>query len=152
MKYRRLSNQELESFEKEFIGFLVVNGIDADEWINIKKTDLNRTHALLEEFSDVILEGILTKIMYIEYFGDEGLKLFKCDENTIFLIGIEPPNSFTNLETMVADLSKHPDAYSIYYTSKDYIPDRNTELFRMIQSGGLVSNGHYYNQFSKQEI
>ena len=37
MKYERISIDELEKLEKEFIDFLVVNGISPIDWVSIKE-------------------------------------------------------------------------------------------------------------------
>ena len=39
MKYERISKVELEKMEKEFIDFLVVNGITAADWVLIKENE-----------------------------------------------------------------------------------------------------------------
>ena len=39
MKYERLSKNELEELEKEFVDFLVVNGITAQDWVAIKENE-----------------------------------------------------------------------------------------------------------------
>ena len=38
-KYRLLSSDELKALEKEFVEYLVVNGITADEWERLKKEE-----------------------------------------------------------------------------------------------------------------
>ena len=38
-KYRRLTIEELQNLEKEFISFLVVNGIPSEDWEQIKKDE-----------------------------------------------------------------------------------------------------------------
>ena len=37
MKYRYLTDQELQILEKDFVQFLVANGIDNDEWVRVNK-------------------------------------------------------------------------------------------------------------------
>ena len=36
VKYRALTHEELESMEKEFIDFLVLNGITGEDWEKLK--------------------------------------------------------------------------------------------------------------------
>lgn len=36
MKYRRLTAEELSGLEKEFVHYLIINGIDAQEWEKLK--------------------------------------------------------------------------------------------------------------------
>ena len=42
MRYRRLTNEELESVEVEFTKFLASQGLDAAEWQKVKTTILTR--------------------------------------------------------------------------------------------------------------
>ena len=149
MKYRRLSPEELSALEKEFIKFLIINGIDASEWVKINELDNKKANEMIDTFSDLVFEGIISKVVYIEYFDQDGLKLFKCEDDTIYLTGISSPIIFAKIEDMINHLSIHPELYSIYHTSKTYLPDKSTEIFRMIDTGGIVTDGKYYETLSK---
>ncbi len=149
MKYRRLTNEELYALEKEFIKFLIINGIDASEWVKIKDSDTKKAEEMLDLFSDVVFEGTINKVVYIEYYNQEGLKLFKCEKDKIYLSGISTQKYFPKIEDMLSHLAIHPEEFSIYHTSKPYKPDKNTEIFRMINTGGMVTEGIYYKMFSK---
>jgi len=62
-KYRILSSEELELLEKEFIEFLVINGITADEWQKIKASEPEKTKKFIELFSDVVFEKLMIMMM-----------------------------------------------------------------------------------------
>lgn len=149
MKYRRLSPEELSALEKEFIKFLIINGIDASEWDKIKKNDQKKAVEMMDIFSDVVFEGIVNKVEYIEYFDQDGMKMFKCTEDKIYLTGISSSVIHKNIDDMISHLTLHPEKYSIYHTSKSYKPDKKTEIFRMINTGGIITDGKYYETFSK---
>lgn len=144
MKYRILTQEELKPLEKEFISFLVVLGISPQEWMALKKSDPLRVTKLVEDFSDVIFDKIIQKLLYLEIHDASGLKLFKCESDQIYLIGIESPKPFKSVDDMIHYMSIDVDAFQIFYTSKAYYPDRSMELFNMIQDGALVSNGSWY--------
>ena len=59
MKYRRLTLEELEPLENEFIDFLVVNGIIADDWRHLLAHDLEKSNQIIDAFSEVVFEGIM---------------------------------------------------------------------------------------------
>ncbi|MEY2924715.1 MAG: hypothetical protein RLZZ337_1263, partial [Bacteroidota bacterium] len=39
LKYERLAQEELEKLQDDFVNFLVVNGITADDWVSIKENE-----------------------------------------------------------------------------------------------------------------
>ena len=63
-----LSLTELESLRDEFIRFLVVNGIDALQWEEMKSNDPVGYGAWLEKFSDLVMDDVLTKVQYIDHY------------------------------------------------------------------------------------
>ncbi len=128
MKYSRLPEEELHNLEKEFIDFLVVNGITADDWVKLKEEDSEASEAIIDQFSDVIWEGVLRKTEYLEK-KEEGIAYyFKCDETEIHLIRI-----IRNGDKMVKQVA-----------SKSYKKERESELFDMIQSGCEITDGVSY--------
>ncbi len=66
MKYRRLSTDELQELEKEFVHFLVSNGIAADDWVKLKEEENDKAEALIDTFSDVVMEKVLGKVDFLE--------------------------------------------------------------------------------------
>ena len=150
MKYRRLTAEELSGLEKEFINFLIVNGIDAQEWEKIKIHDLGQGEKMIEIFSDMIFEGICLKVKYLEHFDKQGLKLFRCDDDLIRLTGIISDTAFNSVQEMMAHIAKSPDEFRIFHTAKGYVPDKNMEIFRMISSGAVITDGTYYEHFQNQ--
>ncbi|MBK7638172.1 MAG: hypothetical protein IPJ13_30780 [Saprospiraceae bacterium] len=147
MKYRRLTAEELSGLEKEFVHYLIINGIDAQEWEKIKSVSAEKADKMIEIYSDMVFEGICAKVKYCEYFDKDGLKLFRCDEDEIRLTEIIPTSAFDSVQEMMTHLAKNPDEFRIFYTSKGYKPDRNLEIFRMISAGAVITNGTYYEHF-----
>lgn len=147
-KYRTLNAVELEALEGEFIKFLVLNGISAQDWIKIKESQPLVTNGLIDAFSDVVFEGIIRKVDYLEYSDQSSLKVFKCDEKKITLIGLENISNvtmdFRDLNLLFERVQSHPDSFTIFKTSKQYNPDRSTEIFKMISSGAIVTNKNWY--------
>ena len=64
--YRRLNTEELASLEKEFIDFLVVNGITAPDWEQMKKDNPENSDQMIELFSEVVFEGIFRKTKFLK--------------------------------------------------------------------------------------
>ena len=52
MKYRKLTKDELEVFEKEFIQFLVINVITAIKWLKLKLNKKKRMYLIYPFFKN----------------------------------------------------------------------------------------------------
>ena len=144
-KYRRLTLVELEEFHKEFIDFLVVNGIIADDWVKMNKKDSVKADLVIDKFSDVVFESSMRKIKYLEFVSPKSIKCFQCLDNDITLVGLDAEKESvidftkTNWQDHVSDLS-------VYTQTKTYNKVRELELFDMIQSGASISNGDLFKQ------
>lgn len=144
-KYRLLTAEELKYFEKEFIDYLVVNGIVADSWEQMKVENLQNAQKIIELFSDVIFEKVLRKAKYLEqrlknklfcfYFGEKKAELMLVNfEGDVDIASI----SFENMMQQLADSS---GMVKINYQTKSYTSTREKEMFDLIQSGCEISEG-----------
>lgn len=153
VKYRTLNNVELEALQEEFIKFLVLNGISAQDWVTIKESQPLVSSGLIDAFSDVVFEGIVRKVNYLEYSDQSGLKVFKCDLDEITLIGLDNISNisidFSDQNILIGHVKSHPDSFTIFKTTKKYFPDRSTEIFKMISSGAVVSDKTWYETLDK---
>lgn len=144
-KYRRLTLEELQEFNKEFIDFLVVNGIIADDWVKMKTDEPEKADLVIDKFSDVVFESSMRKIKFIEFVGSKTIKCFQCLDNDITLVGVDAePDSdvdFTspNWQDNLSDLS-------VYTQTKSYNKVRELELFDMLQSGAKIADGSLFKQ------
>jgi hypothetical protein len=146
VKYRRLSEKELGTFEKEFVNFLVVNGITAEDWVKIKANELEKAETLIDLFSDVILEGTLRKIQFLElqspayyqsiFFGKDKMVtvvLSRKDKNRTMI------DENLSLETML-----NSSDYEIFKGQKDFTKEREMEVFEMTKKGFLIGDGTFF--------
>ncbi len=149
-KYRLLTAEELKELETEFVHFLVVNGIAAEDWEKLKSEDADKADDFITLFSDVILEGSLRKIEFIEFRSNNEIKIFKCGLDTIELLGVSvDEGSSVDFINMKFDQEAIPDGVSIYSAKKDYSSERETEIFKMIQSGCMIVKGDLYTNLSR---
>ncbi len=156
MKYHRLNADELAVLEPEFIKFLIVNGIDGADWTRIKANDTAHADELLDVFSDMILEGTLKNISFLDVVLHKVIYAFQCEETNITLHALElvGDGDFTFRNNFsVTTLSELLDAQLIevkaFTQQKPYQPDRNTELYKMIQNGMSISNGEWFMAIEK---
>tara|TARA_Y100000389_G_C17021937_1_gene299226 strand:- start:69 stop:470 length:402 start_codon:yes stop_codon:yes gene_type:complete len=128
MKYERISQEELEKMEKEFIDFLVINGITAADWVSIKENEPLNADKIINQFSDVVWESILRSTKYLDKIEENTFYFFKCDVDDIYLIMIDKGNKTRKT------------------TSKKYTKSREQEMFEMILSGCVISDGKNYKE------
>lgn len=147
-KYRLLTKDELNSLESDFVKYLVLNGITKDMWLTIKKDEKEKAEEIVDLFSDVVFEKILRNINYLDLYAPQSIKSFKCEDETIFLIGMDTKDrryDFSTPEGIARAQDHPPQDLEIYTTSKKYHQDRQAELFKMIESGCVISDGRIYN-------
>jgi len=149
-KYRLLSKEELLSLEKEFIDFLIVNGVMADDWEDIKKDTPDKADDFIKLFSDVILEGILRKTIFLEYRDAVSIKAFQCLKDKIVLIGLDGNASLdlTNPSDLEKAIDNPPSGFKVFTTDKRYNKSREKEIFDMIQAGCQISDGKIFKTLS----
>lgn len=76
MKYTRLSKEQFEELQQEFINFLATQSISAKEWEEIKQQKPEAAEEELDVFSDLIWEGVLEQVTYLEHFSPNQMYLF----------------------------------------------------------------------------
>ncbi len=132
MKYVRLSAEELQELEKEFIDFLVVNGITATDWVAIKENEPLNADEIINQFSDVVWESIMRSTKYLNKIEKTTAYYFKCNTNDIAL----------------KKIIKGDNGAEMFTALKDYKKVREEEMFDMIQSGCTISDGNDYNMLN----
>lgn len=146
-KYRILTSEELNELEKEFVDFLVLNGITADQWVRIKNEDNPSAEDMITLFSDVVMEGVIRQIQFLEIRSKNDIKTFQCLEDKIVLVGMKcdsPEVNFEDDKFLQQALIEPPRGIQIYTTEKTYKSDRQLELFEMTQNGCEISDGKLF--------
>jgi hypothetical protein len=77
-KYRVLSLEELKELEKEFIEYLVLNGIEANDWDRLKRDLPQDAEKVIELFSDVVFEKIMRDTRFLEWRDVSELRSLQC--------------------------------------------------------------------------
>jgi hypothetical protein len=147
-KYRLLTLEELYELEKEFIDFLILNNIAADEWEQLKKEDPETTDRILNLFSDVVFESIMRKVEYLEYREQKEIKTFQCLAHKLVLVGLEANEQsevdFNDPSYIQKAIQNSPASLKIYTSEKPYSKSRELELFEMIRAGCTISDGKLF--------
>ncbi|NNK90288.1 MAG: hypothetical protein HKO89_06725 [Saprospiraceae bacterium] len=146
-RYRLLSNNELKHFEKEFIEFLVVNGIQPDLWQRMKEENSNEVEKIVELFSEVIFENIARKTRYLAYINSSQLFVFNFEKDKGYLLIVEtdssPMPTCRSGNEILQYIQNHEENLLITFQEKDYIESREEEVFRMMQSCMLINSNVY---------
>jgi hypothetical protein len=144
MKYKRLTTEELNALEKEFIHFLSSAQITGKDWERIKKEDPEKAEELVEVFSDLVYDKVLGKINFLEYLDNKTLNIFKCETDKISLVGIRvKENSLMDLRE--SDVFSNWDdnktaSISIVRSEKKYKETKESEVFELLQNGCVITN------------
>ena len=143
--YRLLNLEELTELEKEFVEFLVLNGITAEDWVKMKEQDTAAADQIIELFSDVVFEGIMRKVSYLEYRAENFVHAFQCLSDKLVLVAMESEDDFAvnflDPNFIEAATINPPEKLLVRTTSKPYSKTRERELFDMIQAGCNISDG-----------
>ena len=141
-KYRLLTDEELNSFEKEFVQYLVVNGIDADSWEKLKVDEVDKANEIIDLFSDVIFENLMRKTKHILRLQGQFIFSFFYDEEQANLLiaeyGGKEQIGFKDLEELKNFVEENQTLFSVSLQTKSYEGARELEVFKLLDNGCLV--------------
>ena len=153
MKYARLSKEQFEELHQEFINFLATQSVTADEWANLKVNKPELAEQELDVFSDLIWEGVLSKVQYIAHISSQQLYLFYCEEKQIRLIALKLKIEDIDLTTSEGFqwLRENllSDDIEFFNANKAYSEDKYQDIFKLIQEGGNITKGELFQYFDK---
>jgi len=151
MKYTRLTKEQLEEMHQEFINFLATQSITAKEWEDIKINKPEVAEEELDLFSDLVWEGVLNKVEFLEHFSPQQIYLFNITEVEMDLIAIKVENEAIDLTSREGYnwLRKNimDDAVNLFTSSKVLNADRNKDIFALIQQGAVITKGELFGYF-----
>ena len=150
MKYRRLTKQQLEELQPEFVNFLATQSITGEEWKNLKDEKPDVAEDEVDVFSDLIWEGVLTKVDYLENISAQHMHLFHCAEKEMKLISVKVMNPDIDLTTSIGfnwfKKNWQSDFVEYLTASKAYV-DVNLDKFKLIEQGASITKGDLYKWF-----
>ena len=151
MKYTRLTQEQLEALHQEFINFLATQSITASEWDSIKAEKPEVAEEELDVFSDLIWEGVLGNVEYLENISAQHMHLFYLTDKEMKLISVKvrnPEADLTTKEGFTWFKKNWQSDYIDYLTaSKAYSDDPNQDKFELIQQGGVITKGELFRWF-----
>jgi len=134
--------------EKEFVDFLVLNGIPGDDWVKIKSNDPEKADGICEAFSDVVFTKILKSCRYLEKHAAKQIVSIYCDDTKMHLLGLEAPEEmdidFTDPAQFQSLKESTPDGIQLLKSEKLYNQERELELWAMLNDGFFISDQNLY--------
>ena len=103
-------------------------------------------------FSDLVWEGVLKKVIYIEHISPQQMHLFHLKDEHMHLIAVKLKNpidlttkdGFSWLRENLMD-----DDVEFLQAKKEYSDDKNADKFQLIQQGGVITKGALFQYLDK---
>lgn len=154
MKYSRLTKEQFEELHQEFINFLATQSITAKEWQDIKQNNPEVAEEELDVFSDLVWEGVLGKVEYIEHISKHQVHLFRVEDKQFRLIALKLNNQDeVDLTTKEGFKWLRENLLSndieLFNAKKEYSDDKHLDIFKLIQQGGNITKGELFQYFDK---
>jgi hypothetical protein len=149
MKYRVLTDEELQHLEGDLKAFLIINGVEGDTWKKMNEQEPEKALALVELFSDKVLETVYEKLEYLEFRTVESCLVFKMGKTEQSLISIQcKAGSSLDLSTPEGihnALKNHFSELELFTSQRNYTQEREVEIHTLITQGCLLSSAEFWN-------
>lgn len=143
----------MEELRQEFINFLATQSITDEEWEKLKREKPEVAEDELDVFSDLIWEGVLAKVQFLENISAQQMHLFYLQEKEMKLISVKVMNPDIDLGTKegFSWFRKNYQSDFVEYltASKVYSADKNLDKFNLIKQGAVITKGELYKWFDK---
>lgn len=143
----------MEELQPEFVNFLATQSITGEEWKNLKDEKPEVAEDEIDVFSDLIWEGVLNKVAYLENISAQNMHLFHCAEKEMKLLSVKLMNPDVDLTTKTGfDWFKknwQSDFVEYLTASKAYSDVPNLDKFKLIEQGAVITKGELYQWFEK---
>lgn len=152
MRFRNLSQKELESLSDEFIQFLVIQGIDDDLWRDINKEKPDQAIALVSLFSDTVLEKVYSKVNFLSFVSEQVFSIFKIERETMHAVVVKNKSSrdpFKNLEHVLQSMESKTIEHEVFTASRVLGNKILDEIHELTEKGCLVADEGLWKRFAR---
>ena len=152
INYRVLNKAELEGLSKEFIEFLVLNGITAEDWENIKSEFPERAEEIIAYFSEAVFEQIFRKVQFMERITEREILCYQCLAVRIVVVGVRLADHVDknflkdDIKSLLKDLSDGD--LIIFHGKEKYEGKREHHLYKLSLNNFSISEGEYFKAIS----
>ena len=119
-------------------------------WDDLKKNTPEIAMQEIDVFSDLIWDKAITNVRFVDHFSKNHIFLFKCHDTFLESIIVNTSEAsvdfFTTegLEWLGNNLFS--DGVTIQIGKKEVAENRNEEVFKIIENGGIISKGDLYSK------
>jgi hypothetical protein len=153
MKYRILSDEELQHLEGDLKAFLIINGVHGEEWAELNQKEPQKALELVELFSDQVMQTVYEKVRFLEHRTPDSCIVFHFGENEQELIALQKkPGSAVDLSSVDGiheALTKMPKDLSFFTSKKNYKDSREMEIHQLIEQGAVLSDAVFWNSLKE---
>lgn len=143
-KYRLLNQEELQNFEDEFVKYLVVNGIAADDWTQMLKERPDDAQKIVDLFSDVVFEKIMREVKFLVIYRKSYIQSIQCLEDKMIMVALSTKNEEVDMTKTNWSTLATLDGFEIHKAEKPYSKVREEELFDLTELGYSLSDGKIF--------
>ena len=143
-----LSAEELVPFEEDLKQFLIVNGVHGDEWEQMNRDTPEKAIELVALFSDMVLQKVYEKIMFLEFRSVDSCLVFHCLSDRSLLIAIQhtqPDLDLSTPESIHSALSGELSKLNFFRSEKIHQHSREEEVHRLFEQGCVPSDEAFWN-------
>lgn len=144
-----LTDEELQHLEGDLKAFLIINGIEGDTWKKMNEEEPDKALALVELFSDKVLETVYEKLEYLEFRTVDSCLVFKMGKADQSLISIQGKTSksldLSTPEGIHDALKNHFSQLELFTSRRDYTQEREVEIHQLIEQGCVLSTAEFWN-------
>jgi len=143
-KYRLLNQEELQNFEDEFVKYLVVNGIAAEDWRKMLEERPDDAQKIVDLFSDVVFEKIMREVQFLVIYRKSYIQSIQCLKDKMIMVAISTKNEDIDMTKVDWSSLDSFDGFEIHKAEKEYTKAREEELFDLTEIGYSLSDGKIY--------
>jgi hypothetical protein len=143
-KYRLLNKEELASFEDEFVKYLVVNGIVADDWKLMLEKSPDDAQKIIDVFSDVVFEQIMRSAKFLRIARKTYIQAIQCNQDKMIMVAISTKDEAIDMTTIDWSAVTDYSPFEIHKADKEYQLPREEELFKLTEIGYSLDDGSLY--------
>jgi hypothetical protein len=147
MKYKFLTQDELELLENELLQFLIVHGVDGPTWKKMNEEHPEKAVELVGVFSDLVWQRSLEKVKFIEQLNADAFGVFAFHSDYCEFYNLRSKSndsSCSSFDDFIVLLKENPSQMEITRLTKNYSRPREMEIFEMLNNGLLLSHQSKY--------
>lgn len=126
--------------------------ITAPDWERMKKVEQEKANELIDVFSDVVYDKVLSKISYLEYRDIKTLNVFYFAEDKIRLVGLRVKEGgkldLTAPDVLEQWTENNNASVNIVRSERDYEKEKQLEIFELLQNGCLITDDKLFKLLS----